>query len=149
MSATTPVGDTIADRPLTRAVLIGLTDAAGVRPGPDGPLEPIATLERPGRRCDIYRHPASKERYVAVLRTSAAPSPRVLADGAYTRCRVSARAHITAAHTGSRGSGAIGPRLRALVRRDLVADAATVVAAFITLGCCSARRRSPGRGRSR
>jgi hypothetical protein len=41
---TMPVGDTIADWPLTRAVVIALTDAAGVRPGPDGPLEPIATI---------------------------------------------------------------------------------------------------------
>ena len=83
MPVTMPVGDTLADRPLTRAVLIGLTDAVGVRPGPDAPLEPVATLERPGRRCDIYRHPATAERYVAVLRTSAAPGPLVLADGGY------------------------------------------------------------------
>jgi hypothetical protein len=98
MPVTMPVGDTLADRPLTRAVLIGLTDAVGVRPGPDAALEPVATLERPGRRCDIYRHPATKERYVAVLRTSAAPGPRVLADGAYQCCRASARANVAAPH---------------------------------------------------
>ena len=120
MSVTTPVGDTIADRPLTRAVLIGLTDAAGVRPAPDRPLEPIATLERPGRRCDIYRHPGVAERYVAVLRTGTAPGPRVLADGDYVRCRRAARSQ-PGPHRRPRCRRAAGARLRALRRTVLSA----------------------------